>query len=86
MAVLTSAPPLPFLDTAWHGRTVCILALCWSGAVAAGERILEPIRRAGAPLADVVAPMPYAQWQQMLDPSAPPGRCHYWKSVELREA
>ena len=83
MAVLTSAPPLPFLDTAWHGRTVCILALCWSGAVAAGERILEPIRRAGAPLADVVAPMPYAQWQQVLDPSAPPGRCHYWKSVNF---
>jgi hypothetical protein len=83
MAVLTSAPPLPFLDAAWHGRTVCILALCWSGAVAAGERILEPIRRAGAPLADVVAPMPYAQWQQMLDSSAPPGRCHYWKSVNF---
>jgi hypothetical protein len=83
MAVLTSAPPLPFLDTAWHGRTVCILALCWSGAVAAGERILEPIRRAGASLADVVTPMPYPQWQQMLDPSAPPGRCHYWKNVNF---
>jgi len=83
MAVLTSAPPLPFLDTAWHGRTVCILALCWSGEVAAGERVIEPIRHAGAPLADVVGPMPYAQWQQMLDPSAPPGRCHYWKSVNF---
>jgi FAD/FMN-containing dehydrogenase len=82
-AVLTSAPPLPFLDTAWHGRTVCILALCWSGAVEAGARFLEPIRRAGASLADVVAPTPYAQWQQMLDPSAPPGRFHYWKSVNF---
>ncbi len=83
LVVMTSAPPLPFLDSAWHGRTVCILALCWSGAVATGERILEPIRHAGAPLADVVAPMPYAQWQQMLDPGAPPGRCHYWKSVNF---
>jgi FAD binding domain len=83
MVVLTSAPPLPFLDTVWHGRTVCILALCWSGAVEAGKRFLEPIRHAGASLADVVAPMPYAQWQQMLDPSAPPGRCHYWKSVNF---
>ena len=27
--------------------------------------------------------MPYVQWQQMLDPSAPPGRCHYWKSVNF---
>jgi hypothetical protein len=83
LVVMTSAPPLPFLDSAWHGRTVCILALCWSGAVAAGERILEPIRHAGASLADVVAPMPYAQWQQMFDPGAPPGRCHYWKSVNF---
>jgi hypothetical protein len=83
MTVMTSAPPLPFLDVAWHGRTVCILAVCWSGAAANGERMLEPIRRAAAPLADVLAPMPYAQWQQMLDPSAPPGRCHYWKSVNF---
>ena len=83
LVVMTSAPPLPFLDAAWHGRTVCIVAVCWSGAVATGERILEPIRHAGASLADVVAPMPYAHWQQMLDPSAPPGRCHYWKSVNF---
>lgn len=83
LVVMTSAPPLPFLDSPWHGRTVCILAVCWSGAVATGERILEPIRHAGAPLADVVAPMPYAQWQQMFDPGAPPGRCHYWKSVNF---
>jgi hypothetical protein len=83
MVVLTSAPPLPFLDTAWHGRTVCILALCWSGEVEAGERVIEPIRHAVTSLADVVAPMPYVQWQQMLDPSAPPGRCHYWKSVNF---
>lgn len=83
LVVMTSAPPLPFLDAAWHGRTVCIVAVCWSGAVATGDRILEPIRHAGASLADVVAPMPYAHWQQMLDPSAPPGRCHYWKSVNF---
>lgn len=83
MAVMTSAPPLPFLDSAWHGRTVCILALCWSGAVDAGERILEPIRRAAASLADVVGPMPYPQWQQMLDPAAPPGRHNYWKTANF---
>ena len=83
LLVTTSAPPLPFLDPAWHGRTVCIVAVCWSGAVPAGERFLEPIRGADTALADFVAPMPYVQWQQMLDPSAPPGRCHYWKSVNF---
>src|SRR6185437_1156972 len=63
MTVMTSAPPFPFLDPAWHGRTVCILALCWSGAIEAGERVLEPVRHASASLADVVGPLPYAQWQ-----------------------
>ena len=83
LVVTTSAPPLPFLDPAWHGRTVCIVALCWSGAVPAGERLFESIRRVETPLADIVSPMPYVQWQQMLDPSAPPGRFHYWKSVNF---
>lgn len=83
MVVLTSAPPLPFLDPAWHGRLVCLLALCWSGDAAEAQAVLQPLRGWGRPLADVVAPMPYAQWQRMLDPSAPPGRCHYWKSVNF---
>jgi len=83
LAVMTSAPPLPFLDAAWHGRTVCILALCWSGTAVTGERILAPLRGVGTALADVVGSMPYAQWQQMLDPSAPPGRCQYWKTVNF---
>jgi FAD binding domain len=83
LVVMTSAPPLPFLDPAWHGRTVCILAVCWSGEVAAGERAIDPIRHAGTALADVIAPMPYSQWQQMLYPGAPPGRWQYWKSVNF---
>lgn len=83
MAVVTSAPPLPFLDSAWHGRSVCILAVCWSGEPAAGEHVLEPLRLANNALADIVAPMPYAHWQRALDASAPAGRCQYWKSVNF---
>jgi FAD/FMN-containing dehydrogenase len=81
MSVMTSAPPLPFLDAMWHGRTVCILALCWSGDVSGGERIFEPLRCASTVLGDLVGSMPYVRWQQMLDASAPPGRCNYWKTV-----
>jgi len=83
MVVLTHAPPLPFVDRAWHGRPVSILAVCWCGDRAAGERALESILHAGSPVAEAVARIPYAQWQQMLDPSAPPGRHHYWKSINL---
>ena len=81
LAVLAHAPPLPFLDAAWHGQPVAILALCWCGDPAAGERAIAPLRSAGRPLADHVGVMPYAFWQQLQDPGAPAGRHYYWKTA-----
>jgi FAD binding domain len=81
MAVLAHAPPLPFLDAAWHGRPVVILALSWCGELNASERELEPLRRFGSPLADHLGPMPYVQWQHLQDAGAPLGRHHYWKTA-----
>jgi FAD/FMN-containing dehydrogenase len=81
LTVLVHAPPLPFLDAAWHGRPVVIYALCWCGDVAEGERALKPLREFGNPLVDHLGPMPYVQWQHMQDGGAPPGRCNYWKTT-----
>jgi FAD/FMN-containing dehydrogenase len=81
MLVLAAAPPLPFLDAAWHGRPVVIHAMCWSGDAAAGQRALEPLRRSGTVLTDHVGQMPYLQWQHVLDPMAPRGRHQYWKTA-----
>jgi FAD/FMN-containing dehydrogenase len=83
LAVITNAPPLPFLDAAWHGRPVVILALCWCGAVAPGEREIAALRTHGRPLADHFGPIPYVRWQQMQDSSAPEGRYHYWKTLNF---
>jgi len=85
MAVLASGPPLPFLDAAWHGRPVVILALCWCGETQAGERALEPLRRFGTVLADHVGPIPYVQWQHLQDGATPPGRSQYWKSASFAQ-
>jgi hypothetical protein len=81
ITVIANAPPLPFLDPAWHGRPVVIFALCWSGEISAGESALAPLRGHGRPLADHVGPMPYAEWQQHLDPGAPAGLFYYWKTA-----
>jgi FAD binding domain-containing protein len=81
IAVIAHAPPLPFLDPAWHGRPVVIFALCWCGEMSAGERALAPLRAHGRPLADHVGPMPYVRWQQLQDPSAPAGLFYYWKTA-----
>ncbi len=85
MAVLTSAPPLPFLDAAWHGRPVLLQLACWSGAPDAAEPVLAPLRAIGRPLVDHIGPMPYVQWQHINDGAAPPGRHHYWKTASFRE-
>ncbi len=83
LVVLCNAPPLPFVDGAWHGKPVVIVAACWSGALADGETALAPLRGHGKPLADVIGPLPYVQWQRMQDPGAPPGRCQYWKTANF---
>src|SRR6201987_112263 len=61
------------------------LAACYCGAVADGERILNPLRTFGSPLADALSPMTYVQIQSMFEPFFPPGRYVYTKSNFLRE-
>jgi FAD/FMN-containing dehydrogenase len=81
IAVITHGPPLPFLDAAWHGRPVLMFGVCWSGDPAEGERALAALRGHGQPVVDHVGRMPYAQWQQLQDPSAPRGHYYYWKTA-----
>ena len=81
LAVITHGPPLPFLDTAWHGRPVVMFAVCWSGDAVEGEAALAPLRAHGAPVVEHIGRMPYAHWQQLQDPSAPRGHYYYWKTA-----
>lgn len=83
--VLRQAPPLPFLSPEWHGKGILALAVCYSGTIADGERIAKPLRSFGEPLADVIAPQPYAAWQTILDPLLATGARNYWKSHDFRE-
>jgi FAD/FMN-containing dehydrogenase len=84
--VMRKAPPLPFLPAEWHGKEILALAVCYSGNnLAEGERIAAPLRKFGRPIADVIAPHPYAAWQTILDPLLTPGQRNYWKSHDFRE-
>jgi FAD/FMN-containing dehydrogenase len=80
---LGCAPALPFIPEHLHGQPVVSIASCWAGDVDAGETALEPLRRFGTPVADALAPRPYAELQQMFDPSVPHGWHYYWKSWEV---
>jgi FAD/FMN-containing dehydrogenase len=83
--VLRKAPPLPFLPVEWHGKEILALAACYSGAVHEGERVAQPLREFGKPIADVIAPQPFKAWQAVLDPLLTPGMRNYWKSHDFRE-
>ena len=67
------------------GNPVIALIPAWCGDISEGERILEPLRKFGSPIADLVATMPYPAMQQMLDAAAPYGMRSYWKSRFLRD-
>ena len=61
------------------GRVFAIAA-CYHGDLAQGEKLLQPLRSLGKPVADLFAPVPYVQLQSMFDPFFPPGRLTYVKS------
>jgi len=68
------------LLTGPDGNPVCAIVAGYMGDLAAGEKILAPIRAFGPPLADTVGLVPYVQQQTMFDQTYPSGRFHYWKS------
>lgn len=68
------------------GTPLLALIPAYTGAdLAAGERLLAPLRAFGPPVADMVQPMPYVTMQSMIDAAAPYGGLRsYWKSQFLR--
>jgi FAD/FMN-containing dehydrogenase len=67
------------------GHPVLALIPCWCGEnLAEGERLLEPLRRFGSPIADLINSMTYPAMQRMVDGVAPFGLRSYWKSRFLR--
>jgi FAD/FMN-containing dehydrogenase len=77
-----SGLPVP---TEMHGELVTILAVCYVGDFAAGEKALQPLRSFGRPLADLIAPMPYTALQTASDAAYPSGQQNYWKSHYIDE-
>lgn len=74
--VMLSGPPEEFVPVHLHGRTVVAAAVLWAGPnIADGEDVIAPLR-AMRPEVDLVGPMPYADFQCMIDD--PPGMRNYW--------
>jgi len=68
-----------------EGVPVVAVMCCYCGDLAAGEQVLQPLRRFGPPLADEVKPMPYLTLQSLLDDAYPAGLYSYYKSHYLSQ-
>ena len=73
-----------FLTTP-DGAKLIAVAACHCGSLDDGERALRPLKAFGSPVLDQVGPVPYAQFQTVLDGAFPRGRRYYWKSAMVRE-
>lgn len=68
-----------------EGEPIAGLAVCYSGPIEEGERVLCPLREFGPPVADLIGVMPYTEVQKMVDAPYPAGLHSYWKSSFLKE-
>jgi FAD/FMN-containing dehydrogenase len=78
--VTRKAPPLPFLPEAVHGKEIVVLAVCYAGDPAEGEKLIAPLRGFGTAHGEHIGVQPYTAWQQAFDPLLTPGARNYWKS------
>ena len=72
------------LLTAPDGHPAVAIAVCYTGPLDRGEKLLAPLKTFTPPVADFVAAQPYAQMQTLFDQAWPPGRRYYNKSSIVR--
>ncbi len=75
--VVLTGPPEEFVPTHLQGTTVLGIAGLWVGDVDEGAEAMQPFKDLG-PEVDLVGPMPYADFQCMIDD--PPGMRNYWSA------
>ena len=82
LAYLT-APPEEFVPPEWRGKRIMGIAGCWNGPEDEGERALRGLLGSAEPIVDLFGPMPYVQFQCMIDD--PPGLRNWWTAEYLSE-
>jgi FAD/FMN-containing dehydrogenase len=74
MVMTMHAPPAPFIPAERVGELVVLVALCYVGDLAEGERVIAPLRTLDTPIAEMIGPMPYPGMFDLTRDLAIPGR------------
>jgi FAD/FMN-containing dehydrogenase len=72
IANVMPAPPMPFVPEDRRGELMILAIMAYSGPAEDAERVLAPFRAIAPPVADLLAPMPYAGLFPPEDPSYRP--------------
>jgi FAD/FMN-containing dehydrogenase len=62
------------------GVKLAAIIVCHAGGLEAGAKAVEPVKRFGSPVMDVIGPMPYSAVNMLFDAGFPRGALNYWKS------
>ena len=62
------------------GAKLVAIIVCHIGDLDTGARAVEPIKRFGSPVMDVIGPMPYSVVNTLFDAGFPPHALNYWKA------
>jgi FAD/FMN-containing dehydrogenase len=71
--------------TPTEGGIAAFVAVCYTGDVGKGEKLLQPIKNFGTPVIDTIAPTSFGTIQTMFDAGSPPDMRHYWTSSFVEE-
>jgi FAD/FMN-containing dehydrogenase len=82
--VILTGPPEEFVPEHLQGKPIVGLAGMYVGEVEDGEAAFKPLKDLG-PDMDLIGPIPYTQFQALLDPGNPPGMRSYWRGEYLTE-
>ena len=83
MVFVLQAPPLPFIPADRVGELSVLVAFCYVGDLAEGERVVAPLRTLAEPIVDIVGPMPYPGMFDLTRELAVPGRRLAMRSMYL---
>lgn len=81
--MIVAAPPEEFVPDHLKGQLAVGMAALYVGDPEEGASVVQPLKGL-RPEVDLIQPMPYAAFQTMLDPLAPPGLRSYWRGEYLR--
>lgn len=84
-AYFWTIPAAPVIPPELHGQRIVGFTGVYTGDVAEGERLVQPLRKLARPVLDRSGVLPYTVVQTLFDAYFPKGLHYYWKSLYLNQ-